>query len=185
MRSFSIILLVLFVSFGFTKLKTKVKISPKSEVIIKGKSNVNSFQCKYDSSFLNNEIAVTSFQNNNKTSFEGAKIAIKSKGFECAPKMITKDLKTTLKAIEYPTIDIELNELVINKTDYIANITVQIAGKSKQYSLQVVFNPKNYNVSGQLKINIKDFDLKPPKKMLGLVEVNENVVIDFNLYLQY
>jgi hypothetical protein len=49
----------------------------------------------------------------------------------------------------------------------------------------VAYNQNNGNVKGQLKLNIKDFKLKSPKKLLGMVVVNDNVEISFNLFLQY
>ena len=89
-------------SFGFSRNVTKVKITNKSEVTIKGKSNVNSFECKYNSDFIENDLQVIMNKNNGKILLDGAKIAIKSTGFDCAHRMITKDFKSILKAEEYP-----------------------------------------------------------------------------------
>lgn len=186
MRVVSIIILVfVLLSFGLNPIKTKVKITSKSEVTIKGKSNVNSFECKYDSDCIEDEISVTVTRSNTKILFDGAKIAIESKGFDCRHKMITKDFKKILKADDYSHIDIDLEELVTNKNDITAKICVEIAGVKKQYAVPVTFDQKKLNVKGILKINIKDFNLKSPKKLLGIVALNDNVAINFNLFLQY
>ena len=188
MKAYKIILLFLvFLSFGFVATtKTKVKILSKSEVTITGKSNVNSFQCKYNSNFLENEITVTSIKNNDaKVSLSNAKILIKSKGFDCGNKMITKDFKTILKADDYDNIGIELKELDLNNNCFLTKLDIEIAGKSKEYIIPVNFNENTNNVKGNLKLNIKDFNLKSPKKMFGLIEVNDNVDINFNLFLEY
>lgn len=166
--------------------KTKVKFTSKSEVIIKGKSNVNSFECNYNTNYLSKEtIEIELIKENTKFIVKGATIKIKSDGFDCGNKMITKDFKTILKSEDYSHIIINLKELVENKSNYTAKIEVTIAGLKKEYSLPVTYNSKSLNVKGLLKLNIKDFNLKSPKKLLGMIKVNDNVEIDFNLFLQY
>lgn len=185
MKTISIIAVILLLSFGFSKNQTKVKITNKSEVSIKGKSNVNSFECKYDSNFIENDLQVSITRSNSKMALEGAKLAIKSTGFDCAHKMITKDFKTILKAEEYPHIGINVKEINTIKESITAKINVKIAGIEKEYLVPITYNPNNGNVKGLLKLNIKDFKLKSPKKLLGMVVVNDNVEINFNLFLQY
>lgn len=188
MRTLKIVIVVLiFACFGFVSItKTKVKISSKSEVTINGRSNVNTFQCKYNSDFLEDEIVVTSVKNNEtKISLNNAKMSIKSKGFDCANKMITKDFKTILKADDYENINIELKELDVNNNYIMTKLNIEIAGKNKDYVIPMAFNQKANNVKGTLRLNIKDFNLKSPKKLFGLIEVDNNVDINFNLFLQY
>lgn len=185
MKTIGIITVVILLSFGFSKNVTKVKITNKSEVTIKGKSNVNSFECKYNSDFIENDLQVSIARNNNKILLDGAKIAIKSTGFDCAHKMITKDFKTILKADDYPHIVINVKEISTTKENIAAKLNVTIAGIDKEYLVPVSYNQNTNNVKGQLKLNIKDFKLKSPKKLLGMVVVNDNVDINFNLFLQY
>ena len=175
----------ILINLGFVSNKTKVKITNQSEVIIKGKSNVNSFECKYNSAFIEDEIQVSLAKQNAKIVLDGAKISIKSTGFDCAHKMITKDFKTILKANEYSNIKLEVKEITTLKEHISAKLKVEIAGVSKEYTIPVTYDSKSNNVKGQLKINIKDFNLKALKKLLGMVIVNDNVDIHFNLFLQY
>lgn len=185
MKIVSIIAVFILLSFGFSKNQTQVKITNKSEVVIKGKSNVNSFECKYDSDFIQNDLQVSISRNNSKILLDGAKLAIKSTGFDCAHKMITKDFKSILKAEEYPHIVINVKELNGVKENITAKLNVKIAGIEREYLVPVAYNQTTDNVKGQLKLNIKDFKLKSPKKLLGMVVVNDNVEINFNLFLQY
>lgn len=185
MKTIGIISVIILLSFGFSKNQTNVKITNKSEVSIKGKSNVNSFECKYNSDFIENDLQVSIARTNNKILLEGAKLSIKSTGFDCAHKMITKDFKTILKAEDYPHIVINVKEINTIKESITAKLNVKIAGVEKEYLVPVIFNSNTNNVKGQLKLNIKDFKLKSPKKLLGMVVVNDNVDINFNLFLQY
>ena len=43
---------------------------------------------------------------------------------------------------------------------------------------------ENLMINGKLKLNIKDFSLEPPKKMLGLIVVSEIIEINFKLVLK-
>jgi hypothetical protein len=185
MKAIGIIIVFILLSFGFTKNQTKVKITNKSEVTIKGKSNVNTFECKYNSDFIEDEIHVSVTKSNSKILLDGAKIAIKSNGFDCAHKMITRDFKSILKADENPHIVINVKEINNTKENITAKLNVKIAGIEKEYTVPVTYNQTTNNVKGQLKLNIKDFKLKSPKKLLGMVVVNDNVEINFNLFLQY
>lgn len=185
MKTIGIISVIILLSFGFSKNQTNVKITNKSEVSIKGKSNVNSFECKYNSDFIENNLQVSIAITNNKILLEGAKLSIKSTGFDCAHKMITKDFKTILKAEDYPHIVINVKEINAFTENITAKLNVKIAGVEKEYLVPVIFNSNTNNVKGQLKLNIKDFKLKSPKKLLGMVVVNDNVDINFNLFLQY
>lgn len=168
MKTIGIISVIILLSFGFSKNQTKVKITNKSEVSIKGKSNVNSFECKYDSDFIENDLQISIARNNNKILLEGAKIAIKSTGFDCAHKIITRDFKAILKAEEYPHIVINVKEINTIKENITAKLNVKIAGIEREYLVPVIFNSNTNNVKGQLKLNIKDFKLKSPKKLLIL-----------------
>jgi hypothetical protein len=186
MKTFKIILVTLILlSFAFNTNKTVVKITSKSELTIKGSSNVNNFECKYNNKLIEDEIQITSKRSSNKLSLEGAKIAIKSKGFDCVNKMITKDFKTLLKANEYENINLELKEILFLKEEFNTKINVEIAGVKRDYILPVIYDEKNEMVKGNLVINIEDFNLKTPKKLLGFIVVKDKVTIKFNLHLQY
>lgn len=179
-------ILFLFFFLCFAKVeKTKVTISEKSEIVIKGKSNVNKFECHYNKELIHSELLVTHIEKQNKIILTNAKIEVKSEGFDCAHKMITKDFKSVLKSHDYPHITIYINEIFTKENQLMANITVNIAGVQNKYNLPVAFDTYKNNVKGSLNINIKDYNLKSPKKLLGLIQLDEEVVIDFNLFIKY
>lgn len=185
MKKFIYILFFLTL-FSFTvNEKTKVIITEKSEITIKGKSNVNHFQCEYNQNLIHSEIVVSHFTKNNKTILNNAVIEIKSEGFDCAHKMISRDLKAVLKSHEYPNITVVINEVIETKSNLSAKVSVSIAGVEKKFLFPITFNTKENNVKGELKINISDFKLKAPKKVLGLIKLDEEVNINFNLFLEY
>lgn len=181
LKIFPILLLTSFVASE----KTKVTILNRSEVVIKGESNVNCFECFYDAKLMQNEIVVLHTKKESKLLLEGAIIKIKSKGFDCGHKMITNDLKKVLKSDVYPDIEITIKEVILQNGKYIAKTIIKITGVEKSYSLPINFNEATNNVKGDLAINIKDFELKSPKKVLGLIKLKEIITIHFNLFLEY
>ncbi|MEZ4854260.1 YceI family protein [Flavobacterium sp.] len=182
----SFYIIIALVLFGFTSTdKTQVIISEKSQIIINGKSNINSFQCEYNQNLIKSQLFVTHYQKENKILLQGATFLIQTKGFDCAHRIITKDLQSVLKSNEYPNIKIEVNELKTSGVKIIATATITIANVKKTYHIPVTINPKNKNVNGILTLNINDFNLKSPKKILGLIKLNEEVSIAFDLYLKY
>ena len=149
MKAIGIIAVIILLSFGFSKNVTKVKITNKSEVTIKGKSNVNSFECKYNSDFIEDEIHVSVTKSNSKILLDGAKIAIKSNGFDCAHKMITRDFKSILKADENPHIVINVKEINNTKENITAKLNVKIA-ESDIVTAKLRPNPSLNNQTLQL-----------------------------------
>lgn len=184
MKALTFVIVLIF-SLGFTPVETtKVMITEQSQIIIKGKSNINTFQCQYDSALLKEEYCITFLKAKNSTICDGAVIAIKSDGFDCKHRMITKDLKSILRTDEFPNITIELIELT-HSTPLTAKVNVAIAGQRKAYEIPVQYHAKDNNVKGVLNLDIQDFSLKAPKKLLGAIVVNNQVEIDFDLYFRY
>ena len=183
-----LVFLLLFLLVGFNSnptIKTKVKIQPESEVVIRGKSNVNKFECRYNGKFLQEEVAIVATKSNPKLILQGAKLGISSKGFDCRHKMITKDLKTTIKAEEYNHVFLEVKQINQQNQNMIATVEVEIAGVKNTYDIPVTHQSKTNLVNGTLKFSIKDFKLETPKKLLGFVVLNEMIEIEFNLQFQY
>ena len=187
MKTFIFLPIAILLGLGFynVPMKTRVKILPKSTLVIKGSSNVNSFACEYDNELLDDELVVLySSTNSSKIELERAQFKICSQGFDCCHQLITKDLRKTLKADAFSYITINVKEINRTSSEYNCTATVEIAGKHKDYEIPICLS-KNNNIKGTLKLNINDFDLKTPKKAFGLIAVKNTVEIDFDLYLAY
>lgn len=187
MKTFIFLPIAILLGLGFynVPMKTRVKILPKSTLVIKGSSNVNSFACEYDNALLDDELVVLYNSNNSsKIELEQAQFKICSQGFDCCHQLITKDLRKTLKADTYSYITINVKEINRTNTDFTCTAAVEIAGKQKEYEIPICIS-KNNNIKGTLKLKINDFNLRTPKKAFGLIEVKNTVEIDFDLYLAY
>ena len=97
---------------------------------------------------------------------------------------MNSDFQDLLLSEKYPELVIELNKVEALAGEYVkAYVTVQIAGKTNNYTMPVLL--KEHGYQGKLKINIKDFDLVPPKKALGLIEVDEMIEVQFDLKIAH
>ncbi len=189
MKRIFIFILILFIS-GFTYIsfviETAIIIEPESKLIIKGTTNINKFNCHFNTSELQKPIPVSFEIKNDKMVFKETELILKNDCFDCGNKNINKDFKSLLKTNSYPQIFIHLKEMQnFNLKDSTSKVLLdmEIAGIFKSYNFPVkIENNKNkLFVTGTLALNISDFNLEPPKKLLGILKVNNIIEIDFQL----
>lgn len=66
-----------------------------------------------------------------------------------------------------------------------AKIDITIAGKQKEYQTCInVSADHELKVNGVLDLDITHFDLKSPKKLLGLIKLDKNIKIIFELFIK-
>ncbi|MFI1773573.1 YceI family protein [Thalassobellus citreus] len=184
---FSILLLVSFTNRGTAK-STSVIITPKSKLVVKGKTNINTFDCVFNVTNLKKPIPVFFEIEDHKMVFKKTELVLNNACFDCGNKGMNKDFQDLLKSKKYPEIFLKLKEIEkIDKENAFLNATIEIeiAGVVKQYQTPVILDNKNeLFVKGLLTLNICDFNIEPPKKLLGLICVNETIEIDFQLLIK-
>lgn len=183
-----VIFLLAFTTHDSLK-NTTILINPESQLAIKGKTNVNKFQCIYNTSNLQNPIAVYYEIRDNSLIFEDTKLILKTDCFDCGNKTMNKDFKNLLESETYPQIQIILKELKRPKTQNTkimqAQLDIEITGMIKKYTIPVSLeNKKQMFVKGTLLLNITDFNIEPPKKLLGIITVEKTIEIDLNLRIE-
>lgn len=102
------------------------------------------------------------------------------------------DFRKLLESDQHPYILVRLQEFrfLKDKTDdYIGEITgeFQLAGKTVTKSFKVK-NEKEIApdyFSGIADLNIRDFGLEPPTRMMNLVKVNEQISVEFLLTIKF
>ncbi len=162
--------------------KEMIMILPESELIIAGSTNVNKFDCKFNISLISNWQEIKFTREDKFLRFHQLFLPLKTTGFDCGNKRMNSDFQDLLMCDQYPEIRIQINQIELYPGEFNkAFITVQLAGKTKDYELPVLVSQDYFK--GKFKINIRDFGLEPPKKALGLVEVDEMIEVLFNLKL--
>ncbi|WP_434035675.1 YceI family protein [Formosa sp. 4Alg 33] len=188
LKKLAIVLSVLLaVSFSGSPVKTQseIIIKPSSKLTIHGITNVANFACKFNTVTLKDEIAISYTAKSCHTSFENALLVLDNKEFDCGRKIINKDFNDLLKSDTYPQIAIRLKEVVRSKTDpkiVTAHVDFIIAGVTKSYQIPIhISRDQALTVNGKIKLNIRDFGLENPKKMLGLIKIEDVVTVHFHL----
>ncbi|MGE5944498.1 MAG: YceI family protein [Flavobacteriales bacterium] len=186
-----LIFISVLTSLAFTDTlvsKTSVIITPNSKLLIIGKTNVNSFKCQYNVSKLNKPIPIIFKKHGKKISFEKTTLILDNINFDCGGSGINNDFQELLKTKSYPQIFINLKEIIkdSNNENLIkALVDLEIAGITKSYTVPIELNNEGtMSIKGVLALNIRDFNLEPPKKALGLIVVKDVIEINFELAIK-
>lgn len=169
--------------------QTAIIIKPESNLIIKGKTNLNTFDCSFDVLNLKNPIPVFYTVEKGKMFFKETNLVLENACFDCDNKAMNKDFRELLKTGEHPKIYLRIKELENVNTDkatLMVHLNMEIAGITIPYKVPVKIEAEKENlfVRGKLAVDICDFNLEPPKKLLGIIKVDNEIEVDFQLLLQ-
>ncbi|MGC1633311.1 MAG: YceI family protein [Gelidibacter sp.] len=190
-RILLVLLCLILVSFAKTNLAKSSKsilITNKSELNINGTSNVSDFKCVYNIKNLGHPIRIHYEKDNDVIRFENSILVLENSGFDCGGKVINRDFHGLLQSDIYPEIILRLKEVRVKhhkKNTADAIVEIEIAGIKNSYHMEIQFkNEQDWHIAGQLKLNINKFNLKAPKKMLGLIVVSDEIEISFKLVIK-
>ncbi len=163
--------------------KKSIKILPDSELTIIGSTNVNKFFCDFNIDQIAGKYAFAYIMEDSLINFCDLRLKLDIAQFDCGNKRMNSDFRDLLMGEKFPEISIVIDRLETFSEEYKkVFISVQLAGKINHYDLPV--QTINDHVQGIFRINIRDFGLEPPKKALGLIEVDQMIEIQFDLNLQ-
>lgn len=179
---------VLSTFFNVEELASKesvVVLSSESYLKIKGKTNVSTFECQFDMTTISDAIRIHYKDYNQSIKFTDTKLILPNVEFNCGGKAINKDFNKLLNTEEYPEIILKLKEISKVKPQNnttTATIEITISNIVKSYTLPIsITNDHNIQVSGVMPLDINDFNLTAPTKMLGMVKVSPKIEIQFSL----
>ncbi|MBK9253893.1 MAG: YceI family protein [Saprospiraceae bacterium] len=190
------ILVTAFVMLGFryfSMLPEVWVINSTSSLKVDGTTNINSFTCQVLSYGKSDTII---YQNRSKQFGD-----IKMKGvmridvnnFDCKHKVMTKDLRKTLKSEEFPHMNINLITFsklpseAISSHDITGSVQIELAGKIQNYQVQYelkVLNKDNVQLIGTRTVLFSEFGIKPPSKLGGTIKVRDQLQVEFKLMLK-
>ena len=167
-------------------------IEKSSRLSVKGQSNVNNFSCDINGYFIPDTI----MGSNNGS----ADHPVKLKGsmtldifrFDCHSKLITNDLRKTLKAAQHPRmtirfISLERVPVFLGNTDLLKGwVEIQLAGQVKRFEILYSFirtSPSTIILNGERTFCFSDFKLTPPKKLAGIIQIKDEFDVNFRLTL--
>lgn len=164
-----------------------VKLEDSSYIIIHGATNINQFECNYATLNTEDTIHVQVDKLQGKVFFDQTNLEIRTTSFDCGSRLMNRDFEELLSADQFPYIDIKLNSVTVyDERQARVKADVLIQGKRNTYEIPVAYQilAENQIYQGVLSLNIRDFEIEPPKKMLGMVTVDEMINIEFSLVVK-
>lgn len=166
----------------------QVEIDPESKLEIHGTTNINSFACIQEDELQEEALQVEVLSSDQKWMLNNANLGVPLVKFDCGIQQMTNDFHETLKSREYPYIKMKINSIVptSNSEEFLANVTIDLAGEQNSYLIPVEVEDFNGKIHclGEKFIDFEDFNLAPPVKFMGLVRVHDQIQIRFNLILR-
>ncbi len=193
MRKIHLILLLMFYVIlpVLSQVTVNVDLHNSSYIAINGSSNVLSFKLFQKGEDLTNKnFTFTATQNQNRIYISQNQLSIKVSKFNSDNRMALRDFLKLIKSVDYPNLLVQLNYFEsISGSDKVhfskgnASVNITITGITKQFDIPITSNQEGdiYSVDGRKNISIRDFGLKPPVEMLGLIKVSEWIDIRFHL----
>ena len=168
-------------SFASGRTDTDGKTEYENYISIKGSSNVNEFELTN----ISPSISQASEAVTNSGTFRKIQIAVDD--FSGPNDRMVDDFKEMVDAGNYPfiTIFIEQKELAdFDETTGLTNFKtkISIAGESQKYVVPCRVESKldgGYLLDGSFSLKLTDFEIDPPQKLMGLVQVKNKVFINF------
>lgn len=184
----ALLLLVSLSSSSRIEDRGKWLIDYNSQLMIHGKTNVSSFTC-----FIScyNSTDTLQYELDHKTKnlvFDKNKMIIPIFNFNCGNPMITRDFRKTVNVDKYPYLNITFLSLDRNGEDDLASgkMEITLAGVVKAATIHFNLKPNGdfIQLTGRHAVAFSDFNLHAPERMMGLVKVNEELLVEFNLLIR-
>jgi len=172
------------------KRTVKWAVSGNSSLLVNGSTNVNKFACEINAYHRLDTLEVN--ENQNAVALTGT-LQLDLRNFDCRHPVMTRDLRKTLKADQYPALCINFISLsrmpaLGQKPEAITGwVDIELAGARKRVEV-------NYQISvdaqgvvhlvGLRDVTFSDFNLTPPTKFKGMVQTNQKLTISFHLKMK-
>lgn len=195
MRKNWLYLILLFVLPGFNPPDTPVTtwvVMPGSSLAVNGSTNINTFQCEITNYSLPDTLAC------NRTAARGqvlpmnGRLKLDIQSFDCHNKMMTNDLRKTLKSKTFPHLSIRFISISSfpdfrNPTRITGMVDIELAGVTKRFEINYLFtvdNAQMVHLKGDRAVNFSDFNLIPPSKLGGIIKAKDELNVEFKLNLK-
>ena len=190
MKTLLLILITSFCCPPRTTIVEKWKIEKDSNLYVEGRSNVSRFCCHVTEYLRPDTLCFYREALRSSVLLVKGGLTIDVNRFDCQQQYMKKDLLKTLKANEFPELKIVL-QTIDNFSGSIKNIKgtviISLAGITRtmevDYTVQYI-DQNNLRLHGSRQILFSDFGLTPPRKMAGLVKVEEQMNVKFLLALR-
>jgi hypothetical protein len=165
--------------------------APADVVWFTGSSNIRRFTCSTTQVAVSAEAALAEFD---RTRADGipavssAALAIPIKSLDCGIHKMNHDLFATLGGDANPTISFVLSDYVVTNPQSPATVRIngllRLAGRASSTVINgtVARAPDGQlRLRGEHRLDVRDFGVKPPRRFFGLLRVQPDIKIRFDV----
>jgi hypothetical protein len=192
-RLFLLLVLFLFRSDATTSFKISYQIDEKSQMLLSGKTNIESYQCSCSDKFPPAVLEAEINQSTGVINFSNTGLQIRTNQLDCNDFIITHYMHKSLLAERFPYIQVQFvsaqslqadKQLIIGKT-YNYNVTtiITLAGVSRTHLLFVQLtrlNKQLYKLTSSKELTMSEFNIKV-RTPLNIVKAEDKVLIRFSI----
>jgi hypothetical protein len=164
-------------------------IEKNSSLNIEGSSNINSFICDLKEYLNQDTLMYLKDEHTKKLMFQNSELSIDIARFDCHHKYITSDFRKILKSEKNPCLKVKfisLDEIGVGGTVK-GVVEIGIAGQTKRIDISYAVQQYGYaqiQLVGSKLMKFSDFNLTPPRKLMGLIQINEDIKVNFHLHFR-
>ncbi len=194
MRVHLVVIALLLVNpvFNLPDAKVTWVIMQGSSLTVNGSTNINTFQCDIANYDLPDTVTCFKLLQRGAVLPMTGKLNLSIDAFDCHNKMMTSDLRKTLKAKDFPILSVRF--ITINSFPDFKNpikitgiVDIGLAGVSKKFEINYYFtadDKQQVHLKGDQKIYFSDFNLNPPSKLGGMIKAKDELLVVFKLNLK-
>lgn len=177
----SIIFSVFFVfaiQFGFAQSTLKLQANPELEV--SGTSSLHDWEMPSDQA--SGEMKAETVSGKLK-SIQSIKVVMPAESIKSGKSGMDKKAYDALKTKKHKSIIFELNKANKSGDTWILEGTFEIAGVTKNVKINAKESATGgaYGLAGAYEFKLTDYDITPPKAMLGTIKTGDEVKISFDV----
>ncbi|WP_044202345.1 YceI family protein [Flammeovirga sp. OC4] len=164
-----------------------LEVVPNTSMHIDGKTNINTFDCVFQNG-IQSQLTLTQNIFNELTDVQHSGLEFCVTCFDCGIALMNKEFTELLNAEKFPIITMKLVSMHIFQGEDksikgIGKVSMTIAGVERIEDITYTvphLEGKNFQIVGEKQIDILDYGLTPPKKMMGMVKVDQHIDVNFN-----
>lgn len=150
-------------------------IVTRKMITVSGQTSIGGFNCDYSRNGLKDTLYIDYSKKVKDLIFE-----IPVQDFSCGNFLLNKDFRKTIKADQYPTAKVRVKDLKSSYGHYSCDMTVDIVGKKLYYN-DLILKRTSEGLAANLVLSFEELELEAPKKLGGLVKVEEELHLEFKL----
>ncbi|MBY0480565.1 MAG: YceI family protein [Chitinophagaceae bacterium] len=185
-------LILILSGFNHPDNKASWVVMQGSTLTVNGSTNVNSFRCDISNYNLPDTISLGRSTQKGVSVTMNGKLNLEIEAFDCHNKMMTSDLRKTLKAKQFPILSIKFISInsfpdFKNPTKIVGVVEIGLAGVTKRFDINYLFSGDEkmlLHLKGNQEIHFSDFKLIPPSKLGGVIRAKDELLVEFMLKLK-